>query len=1057
MKNYVCALNALMRKMTGLVMLFFMSAASAQVIQFNSTGGSNTTNGLKIFISDTSQLQVNRFNSNSGSTGGQVYSPNVTPPNASLDNGVFLRANNVMYGPAHNVGGGYNPAGGNYNSRTWVSTTSPANPSSNGVQQTATMNLGVNSGPQVNIVWKYTTPLDFLTAEVTVTIPAGFPISASNPVRYYHVVDTYLGGSDNGCGFVLTDSNSKRVIGTYPPPNGTSCPSSTSIPAGVSIVESFRSRTNPRRADGFFDGYCAVGYSSFYNASGSSTQNCFIGSSFPLQNQISTSYVDTGIGINYQFTTTGTFTFSYDFVIGSTTVPTYDHLEITHDGSITLCPETLTVKACTSSTVPCPLANIVNTGVLQGNVTLSPTASGVTFSPTSFSIGGSGSTSGATANVILQATAASAGSYTLGATITSGTIPLNGTKCVVNGLAASCNLTIANTACVSKFDCIETGLTVNTTRNPLHTKLAGTAFSFDVVALTATGAVATTYTGSPTVELYDSSTAPVCSSATALSGSSQVLTMVAANNGRKTISALTLPNAYKKLACRVRDTVANVTTCSSDSFTVRPSSLTVTSATANVNGDSTNGSSTTTATYMKAGDASLPGVNNFNLNAVTGVLGYDGTPAVVPSLTEWQGAPSGGRAAPGVGTVAGAFAAALPTTGIATGSQFTYNEVGYFRFKTNGVADTTYADNSSDIANGDCTLDYSNSLVGGKYGCYFGNTNASNYFGRFVPNHFTMTSGSVLAACTAGGFTYMDQPFAVNAVVQAQNSAGIKTQNYSGTFVRSTVSPQFNNSAISATRLTLNSGATYQTWLGGAYTFQGTSITRLANPDGPYDNLLFGLQVTDSDGILLRDRNLNPGGSACTVDSSNMSNGTCTAKTILGSSPTKIRFGRARLENASGSEVLALPVNFKLEYWAGPNLGWNTNTLDVCSTVAPANFSFSFPAGSSTKPNNLAACETALSVTSLTLPTIPPSVKQNLKLSAPGAGNNGWTDLTLNLSSPAGTVCTVVGGTGPSTTSMNAPWLQFRWNGTDLSNPKARATFGIFKNANQFIYRRELH
>ena len=874
-----------------LLMMTWMNVVSAQVIQFNSSGGTTATNGLRVYINDTTQLQVRRLNSN-GSVGGQVYNSSVIPPSSALDNGVFLRANNIMYGPSHNVGGGYNPAGGNYNSRSWVSTTSPANPSSNGVQQTASMNLGVTSGPQVNIVWKYTTPLDFITADVTVTIPSAFPVNAANPVRYFHVVDTYLGGSDNGCGFVMTDGNGKRVVGTYPPPSGTTCPSSTSIPSGVSVVESFRSRSNPAHPNGFFNGYCAVNYASFYNSSGSSTQNCFIGSTFPLQNQIATTFIDTGIGIHYEFTSPGTYTFSYDFVIGSTSVPSYDHIEITHDGSATLCPETLTVQACTSSTVPCPVANIVSTGVLQGNVTLTPTATGVTFSPTSFSIGGSSSVSGSTANVNLQATSASAGTYTLGATITNGTIPLNGTKCVIGNTAASCSLIISNTACVSKFDCIETGVSVNTTRNPLHTKLAGTAFSFDVVALTSTGAIATTYTGTPTVELYDSSTAPVCSSATALSGSSQVLTMAAANNGRKTINALTLANAYKKLSCRVRDATANVTTCSSDSFTVRPSSLTVTSATANVNGDPTNGSSTTTATYMKAGDASLPGVNNFNLNAVTGVLGYDGTPAVVPSLTEWQsppssGPPSGGRPAPGVGTVAGAFAAALPTTGTATGSQFTYNEVGYFRFNTNGVADTTYADNSSDIANGDCTLDYSNTAVGGKYGCYLGNANPSNYFGRFVPNHFTMTSGSVLAACTAGGFTYMDQPFAVNAVVEAKNSAGIRTQNYSGTFARSTVSPQLNNSTITTSRLALNTAPGFQAWLGGVYTFQGTSITRLGNPDGPYDNLLFGLQVTDSDSILMRDRDLNPGGSACTVDSSNMSNGTCTAKIILGSSPTK--------------------------------------------------------------------------------------------------------------------------------------------------------------------------
>jgi len=33
-------------------------------------------------------------------------------------------------------------------------------------------------------------------------------------------------------------------------------------------------------------------------------------------------------------------------------------------------------------------------------------------------------------------------------------------------------------------------------------------------------------------------------------------------------------------------------------------------------------------------------------------------------------------------------------------------------------------------------------------------------------------------------------------------------------------------------------------------------------------------------------------------------------------------------------------------------------------------------------------------------------------------------------------------------------WLQFNWTGA-LGNPKARATFGVYRNANEFIYMRE--
>ena len=196
-----------------------------------------------------------------------------------------------------------------------ITAASPANPSSSGIQQSATSNFGISAGPQVAVVWKYTTPLDFLTAEVTLVIPATYAVSAANPVRYYHVFDTYLGGSDNGCGVRYTDTNGNQVVGTYPPTSGTTCPSSTSIPAGVSVIESFRERSGMA-----FSNYCASGWNSFW-ANGST--NCSILQSANMSNNISTTYQDTGIGIQYNFTAPGTYTFSYDFVAVS-----YTHLDV---------------------------------------------------------------------------------------------------------------------------------------------------------------------------------------------------------------------------------------------------------------------------------------------------------------------------------------------------------------------------------------------------------------------------------------------------------------------------------------------------------------------------------------------------------------------------------------------------------------------------------------------------------------------------------------------------------------------------------------------------------
>ena len=65
------------------------------------------------------------------------------------------------------------------------------------------------------------------------------------------------------------------------------------------------------------------------------------------------------------------------------------------------------------------------------------------------------------------------------------------------------------------------------------------------------------------------------------------------------------------------------------------------------------------------------------MTADTGVIGYDGTPKVDNSQTEWTGAPSAGRAAPGVGSVSGPFTmAAGASTGNGASGSFTYDEAG---------------------------------------------------------------------------------------------------------------------------------------------------------------------------------------------------------------------------------------------------------------------------------------------------------------------------------------------------------------------------------------------
>ena len=1049
--------------------LFLFSGAKAVTIEFNNTGGTTATNGLHFYIEDTTKIQVRRLNNT-----GQVYAAGAVPPSNSLDNGVFIRANGLVYGPSHTVTT-FNPTGGMYNTYS-VSAASPANPSSAGVQQTATGTFGITAGPQVSVLWKYTTPLDFLTAEVTLVIPTGYAVSAANPVRYYHVFDTYLGGSDNGCGFSYVDATTgDRFVGTYQPTSG-NCTTTTGIPSGINVVESFRER------DGLpFTAYCASGWASFFT---NGSTNCSVLQAANMSNALQATYADTGIGVQYSFTAPGTYTFSYDFVIGSPNVPPYDHLEIRHDGAGTLCPESVTVLGCTSSTVPCPPLNIVNTGTLTGSVTTTPAVPAVTKTPATFTLGSSASTQ----NVSLQA--AAAGAVTLG---TSGlsTTPLNGTKCWNTATSSqSCTLNFAATPCVSGYECMEAGVAYNNlvttpaARNPLYTKLSGTNFTFDVVALQSSGAIATSYTApaNVTVELFDDSAspAPACS---AYAGPvvSQPITFAASDNGRKTLAAaINLPNAYRKLRCRVRDTNITPTLygCSSDDFAVRPLQFTVSST--NANADALLGANTTASPTTKAGSA-------FNLTANTSTVGYDGTPVInAVNAAAHTGAIQ-------TGTVAGTFGPASAATGNgATGAAFTYDEVGYFRFNANGVVDSSFA--GIDVAQGDCLAgSSSNTAVGGKYGCNVGNA-VSPYFGRFIPDHFDTAASP---GCKA--FTYSGQPFAVT--VTAMNGAGVTTQNYDGTtgavFSKAlTLSPvaSAGGAAIPVTVGTLASGAasaagfrkgtttalgtvavtkgsTTVTGTGTVFNSQllagspvciksvcytvasigsATALTLTSAYTGDNESGLtlqigqtfsFGKRLTAPLGVFVRAVEFVADGvsSLRSVPASSVEGGTTQ------------RSGRIRLSNTYGPESwttgLSLPT--VVEYFDVSPAGWRAGP-DTCTNLAASNFAFTAAAPACSAA--IGSCTTALSATRVGVDPGPYTWTVNLSQPSPVAATAMC--VTLNLDGAAGgNQCTATGAPGPAATSANAPWLRYGWRGATETDPSAAVTFGTFKSP--LIYRRE--
>jgi MSHA biogenesis protein MshQ len=145
-----------------------------------------------------------------------------------------------------------------------------------------------------------------------------------------------------------------------------------------------------------------------------------------------------------------------------------------------------------------------------------------------------------------------------------------------------------------------------------------------------------------------------------------------------------------------------------------------------------------------------------------------------------------------------------------------------------------------------------------------------------------------------------------------------------------------------------------------------------------------------------------------------------------------------------------LPVQAEAQYWSGaPTNAFITNTQDSCTSIASANDAMgNYTSNLSGSPT----CETAISGGG----TLSAG-RRTLQLAAPGSGNNGSVDLTVNLgASASGNTCTTLGGAPGSATTANLPHLQGNWTGGLYNvNPSARATFGVFKGAEEVIFVRE--
>jgi MSHA biogenesis protein MshQ len=302
-------------------------------------------------------------------------------------------------------------------------------------------------------------------------------------------------------------------------------------------------------------------------------------------------------------------------------------------------------------------------------------------------------------------------------------------------------------------------------------------------------------------------------------------------------------------------------------------------------------------------------------------------------------------------------------------------------------------------------------------------TGSTLNIGRFYPDHFALSSLVMDAFCTtATDFTYMGQPTDMTFVLQAENATNAVTANYHGDFAKLVLSSAYKAVDITVPLVPVNVAARISNTAPGSWSNGVASVNSVVTfnrnslPDAAYPSFRFGLTATDSDGATLA------GGFDLDSNGDMVSD----AKILLS---TAMRYGRLALDNAVGSELSALAVPARFEYYDGSN-GFVANTDDVltcsASDIVTGNFTTANWNGSGAEPVLTASAGSTAG-------------QMSVLFAAPVSGSAGSVDIE--------------GTTVPA-------WLWFNWDKQSLIDtsdeaPTAKAVFGINPGSAPVIYRRE--
>lgn len=469
----------------------------------------------------------------------------------------------------------------------------------------------------------------------------------------------------------------------------------------------------------------------------------------------------------------------------------------------------------------------------------------------------------------------------------------------------------------------------------------------------------------------------------------------------------------------------DIVTGDSNSFVVRPYTLAVTAVTDDAGADApgwgaNSGQDPESDGFVAAGETFAVTVEARNERGqLTPNFGNETTPesaqlATPPILVY----PAGGA----TGTLANAVSFSRSGPGQFTADTLTWDNVG-------AIALTPQLDSDGYLGTG--------ALV---------STTLSNTVGRFYPWNYAVIGSGSTDTCTS--FSYLQQPeVGLSVTLEALNLGGTKVTNYDTDLGYQQVAAPAASGHVAENADSGNGNvfdgrvqATFEgDWDHGTGQFDTNTamVGRAAQPDGPWPSLRIGLTaLTDPDNrpLVGHDMNADTTGDCTAADDCNA--------VALGAT-LEFRFGRLRLENAFGPEVIDLPAPFYIEYWNGTEFIRNAD--DSCSRIPRSAITYE-PTGTLADDNNRTVPIGGGTTTGQydNLDSVGVNINTSYSgqtFTAPGEGNTGSFDILVNLT--------------------DRPWLIFDWNqdgdhNNDVQMPPANVGFGSYRGHDRIIYWREV-